>query len=91
VGTRDRDRTWVKVGSFGLAILLGLSNFPEAFWSTRKNMTVEHNGTKRDVIKDIDLYLYLIIKAVMFPSSTNFFEPFFPPNKSHITSNATGL
>jgi hypothetical protein len=29
-------------------------------------------------------YLYLIIKAVRFPSSTNFLRPFCPPTKLHI-------
>jgi hypothetical protein len=35
-------------------------------------------------------YLYLIIKYVRFPSSTNFFGPFCPPTKPHITTQATG-
>jgi hypothetical protein len=36
-----------------------------------------------------NLYLYLIIKYVRFPSSTNFFGPFCPPTKPHITTHAT--
>jgi hypothetical protein len=44
---------------------------------------------KKDWNKYHTPYLYLIIKAVRFPSSTNFFGSIYPFTKIHITLNGT--